>query len=100
MMIRMNRFSIINISFEFVFRFDWVAPLVDIRRQHLLISLKNNSPLFAGEQTYMGDVCLQKILSKKYFCIYRLKSIYQILIQKNRVSLGMHYKNPIQVQLD
>ncbi|UJR22549.1 hypothetical protein I4U23_025598 [Adineta vaga] len=36
--------------------FEWSAPLVDIRRQHLYISVKNNSPLFTSEQTYMGDI--------------------------------------------
>ncbi len=51
-----------------VFRFEWVAPLVDIRRQHLYISVKNNSPLFTQEQTYMGDVCFKEIFSRKYLC--------------------------------
>ncbi|CAF3301091.1 unnamed protein product [Rotaria socialis] len=36
--------------------FEWSASLVDIHRQHLHISVKNNSPLFAQEQTYMGEV--------------------------------------------
>ncbi|CAF4212678.1 unnamed protein product [Rotaria sp. Silwood2] len=35
--------------------FEWSASLVDVRRQRLSISVKNNSPLFAQEQTYMGD---------------------------------------------
>lgn len=39
-------------------RFEWSAALNDIRRQHLLLSVKNNSPLFAQEQTYMGEVSL------------------------------------------
>ncbi|CAF1046797.1 unnamed protein product [Adineta ricciae] len=36
--------------------FEWSASLSDIHQQHLLISVKNNSPLFASEQTYMGDL--------------------------------------------
>ncbi|CAF0743361.1 unnamed protein product [Adineta steineri] len=36
--------------------FEWSAPLNDIHRQHLFISVKNNSPLFGNEQTYMGDI--------------------------------------------
>ncbi|CAF4403022.1 unnamed protein product, partial [Rotaria sp. Silwood2] len=36
--------------------FEWSASLVDIRRQHLYISVKNNSPLFNQEETYMGEI--------------------------------------------
>ncbi|CAF3704281.1 unnamed protein product [Rotaria sp. Silwood1] len=36
--------------------FEWAASLADIRRQHLFISLKNNSPLFKQEETYMGEI--------------------------------------------
>ncbi|CAF0788896.1 unnamed protein product [Rotaria sp. Silwood1] len=36
--------------------FEWQASLVDVRRQRLHLSVKNNSPLFAQEQTYMGDL--------------------------------------------
>ncbi|CAF1631558.1 unnamed protein product [Rotaria magnacalcarata] len=36
--------------------FEWSASLADIHRQHLHISVKNNSPLFAQEQTYMGEI--------------------------------------------
>jgi hypothetical protein len=39
-----------------LFRFEWPATLNDIHRQRLYLSIKNNSPLFAQEQTYMGDV--------------------------------------------
>ncbi|CAF3620644.1 unnamed protein product [Rotaria sordida] len=36
--------------------FEWPASLVDVRRQRLYLSVKNNSPFFAHEQTYMGDL--------------------------------------------
>jgi Ca2+-dependent lipid-binding protein len=36
--------------------FEWPATLNDIHRQRLYLSIKNNSPLFAQEQTYMGDL--------------------------------------------
>jgi hypothetical protein len=55
---------LIFISFLCIYRFEWVAPLVDIRRQHLAISVKNNFSLFTQEQTYMGDVCVDKL-----FCL-------------------------------
>ncbi len=42
----------------FLYRFEWSAALADIHRQHLYISVKNNSPVFTQEQTYMGDVCI------------------------------------------
>jgi hypothetical protein len=47
-----------------LFRFEWSASLADVRRQKLSLSIKNNSPLFAKEQTYMGEVS-RKI---KVFC--------------------------------
>lgn len=37
-------------------RFEWTTSLVDVRRQRLFLSVKNNSPLFAQEQTYMGEL--------------------------------------------
>ncbi|CAF1165227.1 unnamed protein product [Adineta ricciae] len=36
--------------------FEWSASLVDVRRQRLSLRIKNNSPLFAQEETYMGDL--------------------------------------------
>ncbi|CAF4964676.1 unnamed protein product, partial [Rotaria sp. Silwood1] len=36
--------------------FEWQASLVVIRQQRLCLIVKNNSPLFAKEQTYMGDL--------------------------------------------
>ena len=45
-----------------VFSFEWQGTLADIRRQRLQISMKNNSPLFAQEQTYMGDVSRDKYI--------------------------------------
>ncbi|CAF1168043.1 unnamed protein product [Rotaria sordida] len=36
--------------------FEWSASLVEIRRQHLYIDVKNNSPLFANEKTRMGEI--------------------------------------------
>ncbi|CAF1149216.1 unnamed protein product [Adineta steineri] len=36
--------------------FEWGGSLADIRRQRLSLSIKNNSPLFAQEETYMGDL--------------------------------------------
>ncbi|CAF0965132.1 unnamed protein product [Adineta ricciae] len=36
--------------------FEWSASLVDVRRQRLSLSIKNNSPLFTQEETYMGDL--------------------------------------------
>ena len=53
--IKKQIFCLIDIVF-ISYRFEWSAPLVDIRRQHIYLSVKNNSPLFAQEQTYMGDV--------------------------------------------
>ena len=41
-------------------RFEWAASLAIIRRQRLCLSIKNNSPLFAREQTRMGDVSENK----------------------------------------
>lgn len=52
-----NKFdALILIKLFCVFRFEWSASLVDIHRQHLYISVKNNSPLFTQEQVYMGEV--------------------------------------------
>jgi len=39
-----------------LFSFEWSAVLAEVHRQYLYLSIKNNSPLFAQEQTYMGDV--------------------------------------------
>jgi len=39
-----------------LFSFEWSAVLAEVHRQYLYLSIKNNSPLFAQEQTYMGEV--------------------------------------------
>ncbi|CAF5050576.1 unnamed protein product, partial [Rotaria sp. Silwood1] len=36
--------------------FEWQASLAKIRRQRLYLRIKNNSPLFIQERTYMGDL--------------------------------------------
>ncbi|CAF2252498.1 unnamed protein product [Rotaria magnacalcarata] len=36
--------------------FEWQGSLADMRRQRLYFSIKNHSPLFAQEGTYMGDL--------------------------------------------
>ncbi|CAF4583689.1 unnamed protein product [Rotaria socialis] len=36
--------------------FEWQGSLADMRRQRLYFSIKNHSPLFTQEETYMGDL--------------------------------------------
>jgi hypothetical protein len=50
-----------------LFRVEWPASIADIHRQRLYLSIKNNSPLFAQEQTYMGDVSKEKKRFQKIF---------------------------------
>ena len=57
-------------------RFEWSVSLADVHRQYLFISVKNNSPLFAHEQTYMGDV---RVVEKSI-----RRSIFLIFIDSNR----------------
>lgn len=61
-----------------MFRFEWQASLVDVHRQRLFLSIKNNSPLFAQEQTYMGDVSKKNQNSLLTFFLYNFSFKLQI----------------------
>ncbi|CAF1330003.1 unnamed protein product, partial [Didymodactylos carnosus] len=45
-----------NLNPSYEESFEWNGSLNEIQRQKLQISVKNNSPLFGKEQTYMGEL--------------------------------------------
>ena len=67
----------LNLFYMELFRFEWPIALNDIHRQRLYISIKNNSPLFAQEQTYMGEVSRIRSYDS---CLIKMKFIRQIQI--------------------